>query len=167
MAYYATAAQVLERKDWRDIGDLVSDDGDQVSEAGLATDAKLTAAIADASGDIETALFAGGRYDASDLEGLTGNAASHLVRITTEITMYHLLCRRPRANSEMLEYYAKLRETYLDPLRQGQNVFNIEEKIEAGRASVDGPTTQEYNDLNLVRDRVRNYYPGRRLPDNR
>lgn len=167
MASYADGDELLKRKDWRTIGDLVSDSGTQVAEASLASDANVLQALEDASGDIDAALLVGGRYSTEDLEALTGNALAHLQRITCELAMYDLMCRRPDIDVERLEYYQKMRATFLEPLRTGQNVFNIVENIAAGKASVDGPTTLGFQDLNLVRDRTRHYYPPRFLPNNR
>lgn len=164
---YATPLELLERKDARDIGDLVSDTETPVSPADLPSNTNLLAALDDASGDIEAALLVGGKYTTDDLDGLTGNSRYHLVRITIEVAMYHLLRRRPEANLDQLEYYSKLRDSYIEPLRGGSNVFNIPAHLAAGKADVSGPTTQQYNDLNLVRDRVRNYFPRRFNPDNR
>lgn len=164
---YASASDLIARKDSRDLGDLVSDDGVQVAENELADDAKLGAALDDASGDIEASLLRGNRYTTAQLAALTGNSLAYLKRITCEIAMYHLLARRPEANLERLEYYRKLRETFLEPLASGENVFDITDHLAAGAADVDGPTTQDYGNLNLVRDRVLNYFPPRFNPDNR
>ena len=167
MADYVTVAELLKRFDWRDIGGLVSDNDSQVLNAELATDANLLACIGDASGDIDAALLAGGRYTTTDLEGLSGNALSKLYRMCSEITMFYLLDRRPLFNTEKLESYERMRERHLKRLQTGENVFNLEEHVTAGVALVDGPSTQNYNDLNLFRDRTRNFYPVRHLPNNR
>jgi len=167
MAAYVTPAEFLLRKDARDVGDLVSDDETQVAAGDLLTDPVLLAAIDDASGDIDTALMGGGRYTAADLEGLTGNSLATLRRIASELTMFHLLARRPDRNPERIEAVAKLKDAYLAPLRRGENVFGLALHIDAGTVDVHGPTTVQARDLNLVRDRTRNYYPPRRLPGNR
>lgn len=167
MADYVTVAELLKRFDWRDIGGLVSDDDSRVLLAELTTDTNLLACIGDASGDIDAALLAGGHYTAADLEGLTGNALSKLRRMCSEITMFYLLDRRPLFNAEKLEAYEKMRERHLERLRTGENVFALDAHLAAGVASVDGPSTQNYDDLNLWRDRTRNYFPPRHLPNNR
>ena len=167
MADYVTVAELLKRFDWRDIGGLVSDEDSQVLNAELATDANLLACIGDASGDIDAALMAGGRYTAANLEGLTGNALNKLYRMCSEIAMFYLLDRRPLFNSDKLEVYEKMRERHLERLRVGENVFNLDAHITSGVVTVDGPSTQNYEDLNLFRDRTRNFYPVRHLPNNR
>lgn len=165
---YATAAQFLDRYDARDVGDLVSDEGLQVSPIDLPGHVRLAAVLNDASGDIEAALLVGNRYTPDQLSGLTGNSASHLQRVTCEIAMAYLLGRRPSINSERIEAQEKLRELHLDRLRRGENVFNLDDQRNAGVAAIDGPTTLDYSrELNLIRDRTRHYFPARRLPHNR
>ncbi len=167
MADYVTVAELKKRFDWRDIADLVSDEDQRVEEKELDTDVNLAACIGDASGDIDAALLIGGKYETTDLEGLTGNALSKLRRMCSEITMFYVLDRRPTFNSEKLEAYELMRNRHLKKLQTGENVFNLTAHVAAGVVSVEGPSTQNYNDLNLVRDRVRNYYPPRHLPGNR
>ena len=164
---YATAADLLCRKDERDIRDLVSDDGQAVAAADL-TDSGTTGgervlcALQDAAGDVESALAFGTRFTPDTLADLTGNAAARLKRMVCEIAIYYLIMRRPDTNSESLKYYSELRETHLEPLRKGQNVFAIPENEPAGQVSVDGPSIAEYDALSMTRDETKNYYPARR-----
>jgi phage gp36-like protein len=158
----------MERKDWRQLGDLVADDGEQVTEGDLLVDPRLQAALDDASGEIDAALLVGGRYSVADLAGLTGDAAKYLARITCEIAVFNLQLRRFDLDAKKLEVIEKLRERLLEPLRTGKNIFGLDEKIAAGKASVDGPTIIEYDTvLNLFRDRTRNYFPRRHTVRNR
>lgn len=168
MADYVTVPEFLKRFDPRDVGDLASDNAKQVTEVELvAGNENLAVCILDASGDIDSALLAGGKYTTDELEGLAGNALAKLRRMCSEITMSYLLDRRPDFSPERMELYDKVRSRHLEKLRRGENVFNLADHVTAGAVSVDGPTTQKYDDLNLMRDRVRNYYPERRLPNNR
>lgn len=164
---YATSADLLLRKDSREIGDLVSDNNDRVPESELSANTKLTAALSDASGDVNAALLAGGRYTVAQLEALTGDSLSYLKRIVCEIAMYYLLVRRPDLNRDTLEYYRDMRETLLGMLKTGADVFNIEASIGASLPEVDGPTTLGMHDLNLLRTRCHGFYPSLKLPDNR
>ena len=167
MAAYATSTQLLERYDANEIADLASDEGQAVTRIALLTDSKVAASLSDASGEVEAALLVGGMYTTDQLEGLTGNAAAKLVRMTCDIAMCFLYERRPLYNVDNVAKFRELADKYLDRLRKGENVFNVAANIGAGTPSVDGPTTVGYESLNLVRDRVQNYYPGRRLPNNR
>lgn len=164
---YATPAQFLERYDARDIGDLCNDDGQQVSRIDLLADTKLQAALDDASGAIDAALLAGGRYTAADLVGLTGFSLSFLIRITCDIALANIWGRRPLYRFEERKACMDAAEAHLKQLRLGENVFNVAANILAGAPTIDGPTTVQYDALNLVRDRTRNYYPARHLPNDR
>ncbi|MCH9838487.1 DUF1320 domain-containing protein [bacterium] len=166
MAAYCTIDELLERKDERDIRDLVSDTGVPDGLTPLVNQ-RITEALEDAAGDIETSLLVGGRYSVEDLENLEGNAKNYLTRMNAEIAMCYLIMRRPEQNHDLLDYYMKLKDSYLDPIRKGVAIFPLPETIDASKAHVDGPTTADFDRLNLMRDRVNNYYPGRRLPNNR
>ncbi len=164
---YASATDLTARFDSREIADLLSDDATPVDEGDFSENAKLLAILDDASGEVEAALVVGKRYEASDLSGLTGNSAAHLKRIVSELAMRNLLARRPAYKPDLLEAFEKRCQAQLERLRKGENVFNLEDQKDAGLPSVGGLSTVETQNLNLVRDRVQNYYPRRYLPDNR
>ncbi len=167
MAVYVTVTQLLERYDWRTIADLVSDTDVPVTLTDLQTDTKLAMAIADASGDIDSALRACGRYSTTDLSTLIGNSGSLLQRICSEIVIAYLFDRRPAYNVDLLDIYRKGKKEHLDKLANGTNIFDLPAVVAAGVPSIDGPTTIEYDNLNLLRDQTRNYFPRRTLPFNR
>lgn len=164
---YATPAQLIERHDANAIGDLASDDGVPVSRIDILTDGKVAAALNDASGDIDAALLVGGMYTVAQLSSLTGNGQYTLISICCEIAMARLYQRRPTFSVDDYKKYLELSESRLERLRNGENTFGIAANIEAGLPSVDGPTRVEYSALNLARDRTLNYFPARRLPNNR
>jgi phage gp36-like protein len=165
---YATIANLIDRYDAREIGDLIADDNNRKEAIDLADDPILTAFLQDASGQVEAALVVAERYSAAELSGLTGNSAAHLVRITCDIAMSLLATRRPgRLKTEARKAIVETAEAHLERLRKGENIFNLADQREAGAPSIGGPSTLDLQNLNLVRDRTRNYYPGRRLPDNR
>lgn len=167
MAAYCTVQQFLQRKDARDIGDLVTDDGTPVPASALQSNQNVLTALLDASGDVDAALLNRGKYTREDLENLTGNAAEYLRRIVAEIAMYYLMARRPAANPDGFDLYLKMREQYLDSLRRGDDVFGLDKEIEASQAQVDGPSFLDYQQLNRLPDIVSNYYPQRQTPRNR
>ena len=164
---YATPAQFLERYDERLLGDLVSDDNSQVSPSALLTDSNLQAALDDASGDIDAALITGQRYTTDDLDGLTGNSQKHLIRITCDIAFVLLLTRRGSMDPETRRSHMAVAEDHLERLRKGLNIFNLDDQKDAGVVETAGPTRVDLTNLNLMRDRTRNYYPVRQLPFNR
>ena len=167
---YATPADLMLRYDRGDIGQLVADDKRQVSEVDLVTNPQCLAALADASGAVDGALFMGNRFTPADFATLTANSQSLLVRITCDIAMSNLLQRRPGWNPEKMKAMTELAESHLEKLRKGENTFSIvgsNAAESAGEPVTDGPTTRTYNNLNLWRDRTRNFFPIRVLPQNR
>lgn len=164
---YANSDDLKARYDARTIGDLASDTGVRVEVADFALDTNIIAALADASGEIETALVVARRYKVSDLTGLAGNSLAKLKRITCEIAMACLLGRRPAFDPELLEKFEEKAMKSLDKLAKGENVFNLEDQKGAGLPTIDGPTVRTYTHLNLWRDRTKNFFPARRNPGER
>ena len=164
---YSSPSDLILRFDPRDLGDLCGDDGVQVSRIDLLTDPNLQAALDDASGAIDAALLAGGRYSAADLAALSGNSQALLKRICCELALAYLWARRPLYRAEDRQAATETAEKSLERLRKGENVFNVAENIDASTPTIDGPTSVTYDNLNLIRDRTRNYYPARHLPNER
>lgn len=164
---YADAADLVARYDAREIGKLVSDDNHEVSLIDLASDPLVTAALDDASGDIEAALLVAKRYSVAELTSLTGNSLAKLKRLTCDIAMAYLMGRRPGRDPETLKAFEERAQGHLKLLRHGENVFNLADQQEAGLPDTGGPSTVDYDNLNLMRDRTKHYYPARRLPYNR
>lgn len=164
MADYITGAEFLKRYDWRDVGDLCDDGNSQVAEDDIPDDPNFLACVGDASADIDAALLVGGRYSTDELEALTGNGLKLLYRMCAELTMYYLLARRPAYDEEKLKAYESIRERHLERLESGNNIFNLTETVAATKAQVDHPSAVEYDNLGLLRDRIRNYYPARTIP---
>lgn len=166
MAAYATPADFMERYDVRPTGDLVADDGVSVPVGDLPTNTKLLTALDDASGEIDSALMAGGRYSVLQLAALTGNSLAYLKRLTCELARIDLLERRMElGNADEFAKFTKLTYDKLERLRTGENLFNLPEAIKASLVSASGPSTLAIEQLNLLRDRVGNhYYPQRTMP---
>ena len=168
MASYATPAQMKERFDVRILGDLVTDTDTRVSAANLLTDTNLQAALDDASGEIEAALLQGKRYTTADLEGLSGNSAKYLARLTCEIAFGLLWERRPWYERDGREAAIERSKKALDLLRKGEHVFDVDGVKEAGVPSVEGPSRVELKNQNLLRTRLEGrYFPARSLPQGR
>lgn len=162
---YATVVDLTDRYDSRDLGDLASDSNATVSETALKSDRKVLAALADASGEIDAALLVGNRYTPMELANVTGFSKSHLTRITCDIAAARIMARRMGRDVEKVKAMNELAEGHLERLRKGENVFNLTDQKSAGNPSATGLSVVEYSDpntSNLIRDRVRNYYPGRR-----
>lgn len=158
---YATTADMLARFDARPIGDMVDDSEQQVPSDELLTNVVLLAMLDDASGDIDAALSVGGMYSAADLASLTGNSAKHLIRITCEIAYAYLLRRRGILPADEHKAAMELAEGHLERLRQGMNVFNVPDREDAAIIDTTGPTLVTFDNMNLIRDRTKNYFPVR------
>ena len=162
---YADSDDLVKRFDERTLADLASDSGAPVPD--LSTDDKITAALSSASGRINSAVMQSNLYTAVELAALTGDDLEFLVDLTCELAMAWLVRRRPSPDTaEWAKALFERTEETLDRLRQGHNLFNILVKKEAGQPEVDGPTSVDYERLNLIPDRTRNFYPNRatRLP---
>lgn len=165
---FASPTDFLQRYDARIVGDLVADDGTQVSPSGLTSDLNLQAALDDASGDIESACLVGERYTPDDLAALTDNSLSLLKRICCDVAMAFLLRRRPSNDPDNDAARLELAEKILDRLRTGEQVFYRGDGVDqAGVAVTTGPTTMQLQCLNTIRRRTQNYYPAGALPFNR
>ena len=163
---YASAADMLKRKDARTIGDLVSDTGVRINSTLLLTDANLSAALDDASGEIDAALRVANRYSAANLAGLTGNSLAHLKRICCDIAFGLLWERRPWGDEDQRADAMDRAKKALDRLRKGEAIFDIAANVEAGLPEAHVPSISSISRLNLLVDRARNgFYPARRLED--
>lgn len=162
---YASPSQMLERYDARTLGDIVSDVGGRVTSAALLTDTNLQAALDDASGEIESALYQARRYSAADLAALTGNSLKLLVRLTCQIAFGHLWERRPWSDDEQRERAIERADKALERLRKGEHVFDLDGPKDAGLPDVAQPTISSIESLSLTVDEARRgYYPARRYP---
>lgn len=165
---YATPADFLKRYDARITGDLVRDDDEQATPAELLDDDNLQAALDDASGDIDSALIVGERYTPLDLQALTGNSQTLLIRMCCDIAMAYLLRRRPSKDADRDAARLELAEKHLQRLQDGDQVFYRGDTVDhAGVIDTTGPSTVQLTNLNLIRGRTQNYYPERQLPFNR
>ena len=98
---YASAADLIARIDTQIVGDLITDDDtdtglrERPSQATILDSTVLSTALGDASGLIDAALQNKGLYTPDQLAALTGNALSHLKRITCIVAIAMLFDRRP------------------------------------------------------------------------
>lgn len=168
---YATPDDLKARYDARLIGDLISDQGVQVTGAALDVDLKLQAALDDAAGAMDAAFLQGARYSMDDINGLMAgstNSRSHVVRINCDIAIMYLADRRVHARAnETLERIMERAQTYLKQLKTGEDLFEIPAKVAASVPKVAGPTTQQLTLLNTIRRRTNHYFPNEILPNNR
>lgn len=161
---YATVEHLIMCFDERLLADLVRDDGQ--AEVNLASNQNVDSALQRATADINAAVLVGKMYDLDDLEALSGDDAWLLREICCELAMLRLIRRRVWESKygSLREDLKKGTEAYLDRIRKGERVFNIEENIEAGLATYDGLSRYEYDNQRWMRDRYSGFYPARELP---
>lgn len=168
MAAYATAADLIARRDERFVGQLVTDHDEPLTTAEILVSDKIETALEDASGEVEAAMLAGKRYSVAELSGLTGNSLGLLKRIVCTIAIANLLERRPTINAEQAKFYFDQAQAYLKALRTGENLFNLADlsNVEAAVPDTEGPTSVDYATINFLPDQMIRHFPDRidRLP---
>ena len=154
---YATVAEFKLAYDTRLLGDLVSDDGKRT--LALANDGVISQFLDTASGLIDAACRMGGRYTTAQLAALGTNSDALLVDITCQIAMGRLLQRRNPADEKAVAVLEQA-GAWLERLRLGEHIFDIDEVIDAANISGNsGPTTVELSDLHLLRYETKHFYP--------
>lgn len=162
---YATYDDLTAFSDEGTVKDLLSDDGNYAGDP--RTDTKLLAIMQAASGQVEAACGVSNLYTPLDLTALTGNTLYLLKLLVCSLGMVSLVRRRPeKYGSEYWQAIRKEAEDYLDRLRRGERLFDDSNKRAAGLPSVDGPSAIDYQNLNLLPSRTRNFFPSvaQRLP---
>lgn len=141
---YAFISDLLARYDERVVRQLCTDSeyepqkGD-VLDASNPAGAKASAALADASGDIEAAALVGGRYTVADLAALVGNGLATLKRLTCVLAMDYLNQRRADP-SYQVSLQVQQAKAFLDALSEGDRIFGLQEVVDAGTEETDVET---------------------------
>lgn len=165
---YAAASDLINYKDARHLGDLCSDDGTRVASGSLSGDAKITAALDAASGEVEAALLQGKRYTAADLADLTGNSLAYLKKLTCDIAFWILWDRKPayRPDEHSREKAMEQCAESLKKLRTGEHIFNVTAVKDAGVPDLQAPSLVELQRNNFLVDACRpRYFPDRRISE--
>lgn len=167
MAAYATGSDLIARYDVDLIGDLATDDRETLDRDLVADNVKVATALADASGEVEVAMQAGGRYTVENLQTLAGNSQNHLKQIVCGLAMAALYRRRPEAaRRETIEDLTRDSREAIKSLRRGENVFGIVANIEATVPDIVGPSAIDIESRNDLSFRMNRYFPSpaSRLP---
>lgn len=150
---YISNEEFLTRKDWRTVGQLVNDDGTQMSHANLLTSTVLQTILEESSGEVESALVASARYSAQDLQSTNGVSREYLKGIIADIAMWRLFGRRPAPGPP--ETATLLNEEAwkkIEKLSNGEVVLSFQQVQEAGVPTNEFMTTPELKELNLFSD---------------
>jgi phage gp36-like protein len=160
---YATPADLLMRKDARTIGQLVADDDTQEDSTELQTDANALQALQDASDMVDAACLMAGRYQPSDLSGMTGSGSSLLKRIVCDLAATYLRRRRSYEGDEWPEYQEAI--DILERLRKGELIFgSVQAVIDDAQVIVDPLNAIIQSQQNLPSSVAWPFFPSRRYP---
>ena len=165
MASYVGYTDLITFADERTVKDLLSDDGNYVGDA--SNDPKLLTILSTASGMVEAACGVSDLYTPDDLAKLSGNSLSLLKSLVCSLAIFLLISRRPeKYGTECRQAIREETEEYLDKLRKGMRLFDDQSRRTAGVPNVDGPTAVDYQNLNSLPVRARNFFPSmaQRLP---
>ncbi len=156
----ATVQDLIDRFDQRLLADLARDDG--TPEANLAQNPRVLSALADASGEVRSAILQGKRYTLEDLANLDADDAAFLKRLVCTRAVLNLAAARVGVFGE--ENYRAAQqwvEEKLAQLARGERIFATPAAQEAGLPKTEGPLLVEIQRLNLLVDRCEGYYPHR------
>ena len=134
---HATVEDLLARYDSRRIADLVLDTDQRATPQELAGNSiagvVVQTALSDASGMINSAILAGGRYELVDLVAMTTDSKNHLKRLCCDIAYGLLISRRGYGGADLdaMTSRAKESEAFLELLRTGERMFEIEKNEQA------------------------------------
>ncbi len=148
MTAFADGDDMIARYDARTLGDLCSDDGTRVAPASIPANTKVTTALSGATGEILAAVRRAGRYSVADLEGLTGESLAYLKDITCAFAWWRLWRRRAYTKTDegmRKSAYEDYREK-LEQLRGGDEVFEVDDVVSAGKPKVETVTRAEIRD---------------------
>jgi hypothetical protein len=109
---------MLKPYDSRLLGDLVTDTGQRVQPYALLADPNLQAALDDAAGMIDAAVFVNNRYASVDLAGLTGQDLAFLLRLNSDLALILLMQRRGSDAVSKLPQYSWCMEWLQYPQRR-------------------------------------------------
>jgi hypothetical protein len=166
-------AEFLKRYHPELVGDLCSDGNVRLTPAQLVGQAgndavvppipyvppnvNLEAALADASGAVESAVLANGRYSVDDLQAMAddANARNYMRRLVADIAIVYLHERRgvPLGDTMKDRYDRTMKE--LASLRSGSTMLPFDGTIDASLPDDEFETPSEISMLNLLSSRVR------------
>lgn len=156
----ATVQDLIDRFDSRLLADLARDDG--TPESNLGQNPRVLSALADASGEVRSAILQGRRYTIEDLSNLDPDDQAFLKRLVCTRAVLNLAAARVSVFGE--ENYRAAQEWVeekLSQLAKGERIFATPGAQEAGLPRTEAPTLVEIERMNLLVDRCDGYYPSR------
>ena len=146
---YATPADLMLRFDANLLGMLVNDNSQQLTPVQINSDAATLAALQDATGIIESALYVAYKYTAADMLHLSANSASLLKRLCCDYAIV-MLCQRRGYDYHDKYPMLDLSVELVQKLRFGERVLDFADNKQAGLAAVSRPSVIQQQQAGLV-----------------
>jgi phage gp36-like protein len=166
MANWASYTDVLSRADARVLSQLVSDSGER--DVDFANNTRMSMALATATGEMKAHILVGNRYTVLDIESLTGESLEFRKEICCILAIWILWRSKPwlEHNSEAQRAAREDAQAYLELLKSGSAVFDIDSHVESGKPKiVSVPKVVVHTEWELFVDKARGggrFYPRRR-----
>ena len=122
---YATAQDLIDRFDVRLLGDLASDTDAFVAEADLPSNARIAAALTDASAVVDSALLAAGKLTQPQLDEIKTDGDPTLRRIVSDLALGDLYSARGRGVPDGHRQRVDRAEDDLAAIRRGTHAINV------------------------------------------
>ena len=144
---YCSAADMLDRFDWRPIAQLMNDSNsnavlrdvllDETSTEG----GRLKTILMDCSGELEASAMMGGKYSPTDLQALTGGSAAYLRRIVADLAIGRCYERRPMQNPWANQTLTA--RQLLNAIANGEAIFGTQEAVDASHLEIKRETPDQ------------------------
>lgn len=130
---YAAVQDLENYRDWRQMADWISTNDQRGTQSQFESNPIVQAHLNAASGLVEAACLKGGRYNAADLQALTGVSQQFLIRLVCLSAIGSLSRFKTRSKDEIKEI--EWAENLLAALAAGERVFSLQEVEDAFQAS--------------------------------
>lgn len=151
---YCTPAEFLIFRDFRTVVDLCSDENGRPLKSDFVDDSTVCGQIAiacllAASGKLESAVLAGGRYTPDDLAALTGSQAQFIKGLVADLSIWEFYKRRPDITTPIPPEYEEAKAV-INAIADGTAIFGLQENIDAGHLQLTVETPANVEARNLI-----------------
>lgn len=133
---YATASQLCQQFDRRDIAGMCAESDTPVPPSTVEQNSVVEWALEQATGEIKSAACIANKYPESVLDALADSADAFLVRLTCSIAMGALLQRRSVQRPGELPSAVQEAKNWLAALRLGEAIFDVDANKDKGNVQV-------------------------------
>lgn len=166
MASWADASDMVLRYDVRSLSNLISDSGSRDTD--FANNSRLTALLSTSTGYMKSQFLRSKMYTTAQLDALTGESLELRKDICCSLTWWYLWRSKPwlEHTSEAQRASKEDAEAYMELLKSGGAIFDIDSTVEAGIPKVTAvPSRTVTTNWELFKDRATGagrLYPRRR-----